>query len=92
MSATEKTIENATNADRQAVHRAIIQLRATAEYQSASKAEQDTLVERAKKRVMDGRVKDGRAAVYVADKLGYTEQSVSATWETEDIYRFSRSI
>jgi hypothetical protein len=55
MSATEKTIENAKNADRQAVRRAIIQLRETAEYQSASKAEQDTLVERAKKRVMDGR-------------------------------------
>jgi hypothetical protein len=56
MSATEKTIENAKNADRQAVRRAIIQLRALlCRVSAASKAEQDTLVERAKKRVMDGR-------------------------------------
>ncbi|KAF7173957.1 hypothetical protein CNMCM5623_006234 [Aspergillus felis] len=45
MSPTEKTIEKAKNADRLTVCRAILQLRATAEYQSASKAEQDRVQE-----------------------------------------------
>ncbi|KAF7134103.1 hypothetical protein CNMCM5793_005732 [Aspergillus hiratsukae] len=81
MTPVERRIEDAKNADRQAVRRAMLKLEQRAEWKHADPEEQSCLEEATKQQIMDTRIRDGCAAVCVADSLGYTEQSISATWD-----------